>query len=358
MSISHHPRCLARRNSAQLGLPATVRESVPILGWMPLESQPTPEETPDDVFGDPLRSLAVPDPTWTPAPVSDEQPPMGVTPRFDRQQTVDARPVSEDASGVGLGVNEGWSTAPAMFADTVGLVPAEPFSHRGLSDVDPWESHVPWHQAVWPWGWGGVVETLDVLILALVMFMGVRFMAHNYIVDGASMSPTFEDSDFLIVNRMAYRTFDFSWIPGVEMDAWRPFGDPEPGDVIVFHFQPATSDRDFIKRVIAVPGQTVHVTGGVVYVDDVRLNEPYIAQPPNYEFPPTLVEPDTVFVLGDNRNNSYDSHAFGAVEQSTIVGRADFRYWPTTRWGLVEHVIGDGQQLMTRAVGGIASLWP
>ncbi|MDA0815329.1 MAG: signal peptidase I [Chloroflexi bacterium] len=325
---------------------------------MTSESRPTPDETPDDVFGDPLRSLAVPDPAWMPE-ISDDQDAVEVAPRYVRSLSTEEAPrVPADATGDGLEISERWSTAPAMFAEATGPVPDEQFSHRGLGDIDPWERHDPWHHAVWPWGWGGVVETLDVLILALVMFMGVRFMAHNYIVDGASMSPTFEDSDFLIVNRMAYRTFDFSWIPGVEMDAWRPFGAPEPGDVIVFHFQPATSDRDFIKRVIAVPGQTVHVTGGVVYVDDVRLNEPYIAQPPNYEFPATLVKPGTVFVLGDNRNNSYDSHAFGPVEQSTIVGRADFRYWPTTRWGLVDHVIGDGQQLMTRAVGGIASLWP
>ncbi|MEX2375927.1 MAG: signal peptidase I [Dehalococcoidia bacterium] len=340
---------------------------MPILERMTSESRPTPEESPDDVFGDPLRSLAVPDPAWMPELPADDRVPLGDTP-VSHPDPLDADTLNgarhserlrpEDLSGGEVEVSDRWITPPAVLVESATSSALPHISHRGLSELDPWESRDPWYHAIWPWGWGGVVETLDVFILALVMFMGVRFMAHNYIVDGASMSPTFADSDFLIVNRMAYRAIDFSWIPGVEIDEWRPFGVPEPGDVVVFHFQPATSDRDFIKRVIAVPGQTVHVTGGFVYVDDVRLNESYIAQPPNYEYPPTLVEPDTVFVLGDNRNNSYDSHAFGAVEQSTIVGRADFRYWPAARWGLVEHVIGDGQQLVTRAMKGMASLWP
>ncbi|MQC18367.1 MAG: signal peptidase I [Chloroflexi bacterium] len=323
------------------------------------QSHPAPDEPPEDVFGDPARSLAVPHPDWqrdSPASATafnarDAGPSDG---------SIEA-PVPRLAAGDIPGADGGgdsWRTPPADFLLTGDPAIETQFSHLGLTTIDPWAPVTPWYHAIWPWGWGGVIETLDVLVLALVMFMGVRFTAHNYIVDGASMFPTFEDSDFLIVNRMAYRSFYFSWVPGVETEDWRPFGEPQPGDVIVFHFQPSSSERDFIKRVVAVPGQTVHVAGGSVYVDNARLDEPYIAQAPNYEFPPTLVEPGTVFVLGDNRNNSYDSHAFGPVEQSTIVGRADFRYWPATRWGLVDHVIGNGPQLATRALGGMASLWP
>ena len=262
-----------------------------------------------------------------------------------------------------------WNTPPASdpapsFTASwpVAGAESESFSHNGLASVDPWSTRQPWHHAIWPWGLGGVVETLDVLVLALMMFLCVRFVAHNYIVEGASMVPTFEDSDFLIVNRLAYRSFDFSWIPGVDEDEWRPFGSPEPGDVIVFIYQEQPRERDFIKRVIALPGQTVEVIGGVVHVDGVPLDESYIAQPPAYEMGPTVVEPGTLFVLGDNRNNSFDSHSFGAIPEESVVGRADLRYWPISRWGLIEHVLGDGSgtgvaRQLGRAGEGLAAAW-
>ncbi|MGE3960980.1 MAG: signal peptidase I [Dehalococcoidia bacterium] len=249
-----------------------------------------------------------------------------------------------------------WNTPPA--ADISRGDPELPgdleaFSHRGLASVDPWSERTGWQQAVWPWGMGGLVETLDVVILALAMFLCVRFVAHNYIVDGASMAPTFENSDFLIVNRLAYRSFDLSWLPGVDEDQWRPFGEPKAGDVIVFIYQENPTERDFIKRVIAVPGQTVHVTGGVVYVDGEALDEPYIAQAPAYELQPTVVEPGTLFVLGDNRNNSFDSHSFGLVQEDSVVGRADLRYWPISRWWLVDHHLGRSADTAGRAADGL-----
>src|SRR5690606_21319707 len=176
---------------------------------------------------------------------------------------------SDDAQG--FGDARGFDDIQASYAP---VVPEEQFSHGGLDTADPWEERQTLRQAVWPWGLGGLAETLDVVVLALAMFLCVRFVAHDYIVDGASMVPTFEDSDFLIVNRLAYRSFDVSWIPGVEADEWRPFGSPQPGDVIVFAYQQSPTERDFIKRVIALPGQTVEVTGGVVFVDGEPLDEP------------------------------------------------------------------------------------
>lgn len=193
------------------------------------------------------------------------------------------------------------------------------FSHGGLSDLDPWarRSGLPWlHMAL---------EPLDILILALVLFMGIRVAGHNYVVDGRSMFPTFEDGDLLVVNRLAYLDLDLTWMPGIE-EAWRPFGTPQAGDVVVFHL---TTQRDLLKRVIAVEGQTVMVSGGVVFVDGVALDEPYIAEPPMQESPPITVASGRVFVMGDNRNNSDDSRRFGPVEIDRIVGRADIRYWPS-----------------------------
>jgi len=220
--------------------------------------------------------------------------------------------------------------------------PDDMMSHGGMAEADPLVTPVSRKGQATRWMLGGMAETLDVIILALVMFMCVRFVAHNYVVEGGSMLPTFSQSDLVIVNRLAYRTFDLSWLPTVDNSEWRPFGEPRPGDVVVFEYTGDTLQRDFIKRVIATPGQTVEVVEGVVYVDDIRLDEPYINEQANYSYPRTTVGPGKLFLLGDNRNNSLDSHIFGLVDASTVIGRADFRYWPTDRWGLINHVLGDG----------------
>ncbi len=227
---------------------------------------------------------------------------------------------------------------PAVAGDAVLLVPgpAQLPSHRGLLDFDPWA--IPRKRGLASWGLAGLAETLEVVALALIMFLGVRVVAHNYIVDGASMAPTFQDSELVIVNRLAYREIDLSWLPGGGVI--RPFGGPRPGDVVVFLYQEEPRERDFIKRVIAIPGQTVEVHDGRVYVDGVPLEEPYISAPPNYSMPRTTVPEGAVFVLGDNRNNSFDSHLFGVVEQSRLIGRAEIRYWPFDRFWKVDHHLG------------------
>lgn len=166
----------------------------------------------------------------------------------------------------------------------------------------------------------GLNEVLSIAILAAVMLLVFQFFVANYQVDGASMNPTFEDGDRLIVNRLAYR-----------------LGDPKPGDVVVFD---RANGRDLLKRVVAVGGQRLSISGGVVYRDGVPLDEPYIAAPPA-DYPEVLIPEGHVFLMGDNRNNSLDSRSFGAVPASSIVGRADLRYLPLGHWWLVEHVRGD-----------------
>ena len=189
---------------------------------------------------------------------------------------------------------------------------------------------------LWPWGVHGLVETVEVLALALLMFLLVRSVAQNFVVEGGSMEPTFHDGEMLIVNKLAYRTFDVSWLPFTDKDDWRPFGAPQPGDVVVFKF-PQDQTRDFIKRVVAVPGQTVEVRGGKVFIDGVERREPYLDQAPIYDYGPTAVPEGQIFVLGDNRNNSYDSHSWGLLDQSLLIGRAEFRYWPFDRIGRIDH---------------------
>lgn len=273
------------------------------------------------------------------------------THRILRRLSAGAEPILEEM------IHEAEEISSHRSAPPIDAEPAEAFSHGGLAAADPWAPpYVPTpRRDHTKWFLGGLAETLDVVILALAMFLCVRFVAHNYVVEGGSMLPTFEQNDLVIVNRLAYREFDLSWIPGIDNDAWHPFGTPSPGDVVVFEYAGDPSHRDFIKRVIAVPGQTVMVENGVVYVDGVRLDEPYIREAPNYSVPPTFVSEGKIFVLGDNRNNSLDSHVFGLVDSSTLIGRADVRYWPAGRWGLIEHVVGEGVSFAGRLVNALGT---
>lgn len=220
---------------------------------------------------------------------------------------------------------------------------ADLHTHLGLDDLDAWggaaPEGAPVRDPLWVRGLRGIVEVLDVAILALAMLLIVQFTAHNYIVDGPSMQPTFHDGEFVLVNRLAYRSYDLTWLPGVDAP-WDPFGDPQPGDVVVFWQFSGDEGRQLIKRVIAVAGQTVEVRDGLAWVDGVALDEPYISAPAEYTYPPTTLADGELFVLGDNRLNSADSHLFGPIAVDAVVGRAELRYWPFDVLGRIVHGLG------------------
>jgi len=179
-------------------------------------------------------------------------------------------------------------------------------------------------------------ELVQTVLLAVVIFLVIRNVVQNFRIDGISMEPNFHNGQFLIVNRFAY-------CPGVHLDippldihwqkTWcmRP---PERGDVVIFEY-PRDPSRDFIKRVIGLPGETVEIVAGKVYVDDQLLPEPFGPNPGSYTFGPVAVAPEEVFVLGDNRNNSSDSHSWGMLPQDRIIGRAWVSYWPPTDWAVI-----------------------
>lgn len=179
-------------------------------------------------------------------------------------------------------------------------------------------------------------EVVQTILLALVIFLLIRTVVQNYRVEGISMEPNFHDGQFLFVNRFAY-------CPGLHLDL-PPLGirwqkvvclwEPQRGDVIVFHY-PRDPDRDFIKRVIGLPGETVEVRGGKVFIDGQLMPEPFGPNPGSYSAPPVTVGPGDVYVMGDNRNNSSDSHMWGPLPQSYIVGRAWISYWPPQHWAIV-----------------------
>jgi signal peptidase I len=160
-------------------------------------------------------------------------------------------------------------------------------------------------------------DILITIILALVIFLLLHFTVQSFIVVGSSMQPNFQDGERLIVNKVAYKLHE-----------------PERGDVIVF-LPPDGMKEDLIKRIIGLPGETVEVRDGVVYVDGLPLDEPYIKNPPTYQYSKETVPKNEYWVLGDNRNNSNDSHTGWTVPREDIIGKALLLIWPPGEWGLV-----------------------
>ncbi|MBN2147398.1 MAG: signal peptidase I [Anaerolineales bacterium] len=164
------------------------------------------------------------------------------------------------------------------------------------------------------------MEVLETLILAMILFLAINVISARVRVDGMSMEPSLHDGQFVIVNRLAYR-----------------FGSPQRGDVVVFHY-PQKPEQEYIKRVIGLPGDSIEIRSGSVYVNGERLDEPYVSAITAYQGQWTVSD-GHLFVLGDNRNASFDSHNWGTVPLEYTIGQALIVYWPPADWGMVEHIL-------------------
>jgi signal peptidase I len=164
-----------------------------------------------------------------------------------------------------------------------------------------------------------LLDLLETLVLSVLLFVGINAISARIRVDGYSMEPTLHSGEFVIVNKLAYK-----------------LGEPQHGDVIVFRY-PRDPEQEYIKRVIGLPGDVVQVRNGQLYVNDQLVDEPYIAAAPNYTMTWDVPE-DSLFVLGDNRNRSSDSHSWGPVPLDYVIGRAFLVYWPPEEWGLIQHI--------------------
>ena len=158
-------------------------------------------------------------------------------------------------------------------------------------------------------------DVLITLAIALAIFFLLQLLLGNFVVHEYCMEPGLQEGDRILVSKIVY---------------W--FDEPERGDVIILE-PPFEADDVFVKRLIAQPGDTVEIKNGVVYVNGVGLDEPYIMEAPTYTLPLTEMGEDEYFVLGDNRNNANDSHSGWTISRDDIVGKAWFRYWPLDRWG-------------------------
>lgn len=164
-------------------------------------------------------------------------------------------------------------------------------------------------------------ENIQIIVIALVLAFAIRtFIAEPRYIPSDSMLPTLEQGDRLIVEKVSYR-----------------FHPPQKGDIIVFEpptqlqLQGYEKNQAFIKRIVATSGEVVEVKNGVVLVNNQPVKENYILETPQYNLLPVEVPPQHLFVMGDNRNNSNDSHIWGFLPQENIIGHAIFRFWPFTR---------------------------
>jgi signal peptidase I len=189
--------------------------------------------------------------------------------------------------------------------------------------------------------WGRLLrEVAETLVLAILIFLAIRLAVQNFRVEGQSMEPSLESGQYLLINKALYAHINLDGLRkvlpfvhlGDDDGTWYLFRRPQAGDVVVFRF-PQEPQRDFIKRIIAVPGDTVIVRDGTVWVNGQRLAEPYIARQGRYSLGPIVVPPHQYFVLGDNRPLSYDSRAWGFVPEENLIGKAWLSYWPASTWG-------------------------
>jgi len=167
-------------------------------------------------------------------------------------------------------------------------------------------------------------ELAEVVLLAVILYIGISFAVQTVHVEGLSMFATLDDNDYLIANKIDYRLHA-----------------PQRGDIIILR-PPNNNSTDFIKRVIALPGERLLIRDGVVYINGHRLIEPYLPEAwvvfNNWPAPigssnGTVIPPNQYFVMGDNRNKSQDSRYFGPIGRDRIDGRAWFRIWPLDHFG-------------------------
>jgi signal peptidase I len=164
-----------------------------------------------------------------------------------------------------------------------------------------------------------VLDILETLVLAVVLYFGINAVSARVRVDGFSMRPTLQDGEYILVNKLAYK-----------------FSEPVRGDIVVFVF-PVNPEEDLIKRIIGLPGDMITIQDGVLTVNGVAVDEPYINAPPAYNGTWQVSEGE-LFVLGDNRNDSRDSHQWGLLPIENIIGRAVLIYWPPEEWQVIRHI--------------------
>ncbi len=181
-------------------------------------------------------------------------------------------------------------------------------------------------------------EIIEAVVLAAVVFMLLQVTVRNFKVAGSSMDPTLEDGQYLLVNRLVYLRVELDrlakivpfWTAG-EGSSRHAIHAPKRGEVIVFEFpdsNPNNPRKDFVKRVVGLPGETMRMFDGKVFVNEEVLDEPYLSQKDHSNASEITLGEGEYYVLGDNRAHSNDSRSWGAVPEANIRGKVWMVYWP------------------------------
>ena len=187
----------------------------------------------------------------------------------------------------------------------------------------------------------GLREFLGTAALAGLVFLLLHTTFQSYRVEGSSMQPNLQNGEFVLVNKMLYRQFRVgSWgkyIPFLDRDRdgiVQPFHGPKRGEVVVFRF-PGDLSRNWVKRIVGLPGETIEIQRGVVLINGEPQEEPYALGAKTAEMAAVLVPEGHYFVMGDNRPGSSDSRDWGTLPRENIVGKAWLALWPISDWGVV-----------------------
>ena len=197
---------------------------------------------------------------------------------------------------------------------------------------------------------GVVRELFETALFVLLVFLIVRGVVQNFKIEGQSMEPNLHTSQFILVNKIGYFHFDTNapmrLLPGnanLPPNIVYPFHMPQRGDIVVFEY-PRDYHKDYIKRVIGLPGDRIQVKDGRVYVNDTPLYEPYLTEQTDCRPGDACangaivtVPPGSLFVLGDNRLNSSDSREWDALPLDRVIGKAWVSYWPVNQWSVIQH---------------------
>lgn len=180
-------------------------------------------------------------------------------------------------------------------------------------------------------------EAIETIALAVFLVLLIQTTVQNYQVNGPSMDPALADQDRVLVNRVVYTKIEAERVgrftPGFDPEpgeVWHPFHAPERGDVIVFLW-PVDPEQNFVKRVIGLPGDHIKIDRGTVRVNGEPLDEPYVEHRTRQSLAARTVDPDSYFVLGDNRAQSDDSRHWGDVPRKNVIGEVSLAYWPFDR---------------------------
>lgn len=280
---------------------------------------------------EPPKSAALPD---TSSPASPEPP----LPEFDEHvsqsektplsplKTSDAVPPK--LADLFTPSDQKADTQPLGSSPVYRISPAEPdlVNNYPLPALDEEHAEVEEGPSGWQTTWAIVREVGETIILTLIIFFLIQLFVRNFRVVGTSMVGNLHDGQYLIIDKVTYSPY---------LQDYLGLGGPQRGDVIVFK-PPRNPDDDYVKRVIGLPGETVQIVNGQVLINNEPLNEPFQPTPGSYSMSNPVVVPEgQVFVLGDNRNNSNDSHNWGPLPVENIVGRAWVSYWPPEQWGTI-----------------------